>query len=90
MTYYNEFDAKAAAWLRELVKAGLIPAGEVDERDVTVGCADDLAKWAARRSGLLHARLEPDLWRWAMGYPQTWDACGVTAMQSCRKSRKRS
>jgi len=27
-SYYNEFDPKAAAWLRELIKAGLIPGGD--------------------------------------------------------------
>ena len=32
--YYNEFDPMAAAWLRELIKAGLIPDGEVDERSI--------------------------------------------------------
>lgn len=32
--YYNEKDAFAAAWLRELIKAGLIAPGEVDERDI--------------------------------------------------------
>lgn len=32
--YYNEFDPFAAAWLRELIKSGHIPAGEVDERDM--------------------------------------------------------
>ena len=34
MIYYNEYDKKAAAWLRELIKAGLIPAGDVDERSI--------------------------------------------------------
>jgi len=34
MNYYNEFDPKAAAWLRELIKEGLIPDGYVDERDI--------------------------------------------------------
>ena len=33
--YYNEIDPKAAAWLRELIKRGLIPAGDVDERSIT-------------------------------------------------------
>lgn len=33
-TYYNEFDPFAAEWLRKLMKAGLIPQGEVDERDI--------------------------------------------------------
>lgn len=32
--YYNEIDPFAAAWLRELIKAGYIAAGEVDERDI--------------------------------------------------------
>ncbi|MEO9230900.1 MAG: DNA cytosine methyltransferase [Devosia sp.] len=32
--FYNEYDPKAAAWLRELIKAGLIADGEVDERDL--------------------------------------------------------
>jgi DNA (cytosine-5)-methyltransferase 1 len=42
MNYYNEFDAKAAAWLRELIKAGLIPQGEVDERSICDITAGDL------------------------------------------------
>src|SRR5688572_11787227 len=33
--YYNENDPKAAALLRELIKAGLIADGEVDERSIT-------------------------------------------------------
>ena len=34
MNYYNEFDPKAAAWLRELIRCGLIPPGEVDQRSI--------------------------------------------------------
>jgi len=34
VNYYNEFDPFAAAWLRELIKEGLIPSGEVDERSI--------------------------------------------------------
>jgi len=33
--YYNEYDPKAAAWLRELIKAGQIAPGFVDERSIT-------------------------------------------------------
>jgi DNA (cytosine-5)-methyltransferase 1 len=32
--YYNEIDKFAAAWLRELIKEGLIADGEVDERSI--------------------------------------------------------
>jgi DNA (cytosine-5)-methyltransferase 1 len=32
--YYNEFDPFAAAWLRELMRAGHIAPGDVDERSI--------------------------------------------------------
>lgn len=35
MNYYNEWDKHAAAWLRGLIKAHLIPDGIVDERSIT-------------------------------------------------------
>ena len=41
--YYNEFDPKAAAWLRELMRAGLIPAGHVDTRSIADVQPADLA-----------------------------------------------
>jgi DNA (cytosine-5)-methyltransferase 1 len=40
--YYNEIDPFAAAWLRELIKAGLIADGEVDERSIAEVTADDV------------------------------------------------
>lgn len=40
--YYNEFDQKAAEWLRQLIKNGNITPGEVDERSITEVTADDL------------------------------------------------
>ena len=43
MNYYNEFDPKAAEWLRQLIIEGLIPEGEVDERDIRNVRATDLA-----------------------------------------------
>ena len=40
--YYNEFDPFAAAWLRELIKAGHIADGVVDERSIEDVCPSDL------------------------------------------------
>jgi DNA (cytosine-5)-methyltransferase 1 len=41
--YYNEHDAFAAAWLRELIADGLIAPGEVDERSIEDVRPDELA-----------------------------------------------
>lgn len=41
--YYNEIDAYAAAWLRNLIDAGHLPAGEVDTRSIVDVRPDDMA-----------------------------------------------
>ena len=46
-TYYNDNDRQKAAWLRELMKAGLIPAGDVDERSIADIDGADLAGYTA-------------------------------------------
>ena len=40
--YYNEFDKFAAEWLRELIKAGLIAPGIVDDRSIEDVTPNDL------------------------------------------------
>jgi len=40
--YYNEIDPFAAAWLRELIRAGYIAPGEVDTRSIEDVTAGDL------------------------------------------------
>jgi len=40
--YYNDNDPFAAAWLRELIKAGCLPDGEIDERSILDVRPDDL------------------------------------------------
>ena len=40
--YYNEIDPYAAQWLRNLISAGLIASGEVDERSIVDVHPDDL------------------------------------------------
>ena len=44
--YYNENDPFAADWLRNLIKAGLIAPGEVDERDIQDVRPTDLTGFA--------------------------------------------
>ena len=41
-TYYNEYEPYAAEWLRNLIKKGLIPNGEVDTRSILNVAPDDL------------------------------------------------
>ena len=40
--YYNEIDPFAADWLRNLIMGGLLPEGDVDERDIWDVCPEDL------------------------------------------------
>jgi len=40
--YYNEFDKYAAQWLRNLIAAGHIAPGDVDERSIEDVRPDDL------------------------------------------------
>lgn len=41
--YYNEVSTHAAGWLRRLISAGLIPAGDVDDRSICDVQPGDLA-----------------------------------------------
>jgi DNA (cytosine-5)-methyltransferase 1 len=43
VNYYNEHDPKAAEWLRQLIAAGQIPPGHVDERDILKVHPSDLS-----------------------------------------------
>lgn len=49
MNYYNEFDPQAAQWLRNLIAADLIPAGDVDERSIEDVTPNDLRDTAGGR-----------------------------------------
>jgi DNA (cytosine-5)-methyltransferase 1 len=44
--YYNEIDPFAAQWLKNLIKGGLIPNGEVDERSIIDVKPDDVRGFA--------------------------------------------
>ena len=45
--YYNEYDPVAAAWLRELIRNGHLPEGDVDERSIVEVSAADVAGYGS-------------------------------------------
>ena len=45
MVFYNEIDTFAAAWLRELIKKGVIAPGVVDERSIVDITPDDIMEY---------------------------------------------
>jgi len=74
--YYNEFDAHAAAWLRELIAAGLIAPGVVDERSICDVRAEDLdgydqCHFFAGIGGWSHS-LRLAGWDTGVGQPASW------------------
>ncbi len=78
--YYNEFDPKAAAWLRELIKRGLIMEGEVDERSIL-----DVGKNDLRGFTRHHFFAGIGGWDYALqlaGWPQDRPVC--TASLPCQ------
>ena len=71
--YYNEIDRNAAAWLRELIKRGLIADGEVDERDMRDVDPDELAGYRQ-----LHFCAGIGTWAYALrqaGWPDDRPVC---------------
>lgn len=46
MNYYNEFDPFAAEWIKELIKEGLIPNGDVDTRSIADVSPGDLRPYS--------------------------------------------
>lgn len=84
--YYNENNKYAAEWLRELIKAGLIADGYVDERSITEVKATDLigfgqCHWFAGISGwslaLRLAGIPDDVPVWTASLPcQPWSGAG--------------
>lgn len=56
--YYNENDPFAAQWLREMIKLGELPGGDVDERSITAVSGDDLR-------GYVHCHFFAGIGGWA-------------------------
>ena len=49
--FYNEIDPYAAQWLRNLIDAGHIARGDVDERSIVDVRADSAEIWVVVRAG---------------------------------------
>jgi hypothetical protein len=69
--YYNDNDSFACAWLRELVKARLLPEGQIDGRSVT-----DIRP--AKLAGFKHCHLFAGIGGWPhalalAGWPDDWE-----------------
>ncbi len=69
ISYYNEHDPHAAQWLRNLIAAGAIAPGDVDERDIRDVRPDDLKRYAQ-----CHFFAGIGVWSYALrraGWPDT-------------------
>lgn len=72
-----------------MTSTGITPDGkkrQVDIQFIARGMNSNSSHASTESTGVLN----PALSRWLMGFPAAWDSCGVTAMQSCRKSRRNS
>src|SRR6478609_7283260 len=77
MNYYNEFDPKAASWLRELISQGLIPYGDVDQRSITDVQPHELSKYTQCHffAGIGGWSLALQLAGWPIGRPVGTGSC---------------
>ena len=88
--YYNEIDPFCCAWLKELIKAGEIPDGEIDSRSIADVRPDDL-----RGFGQCHFFAGIGGWAYALklaGWPddrEVWTgSCPCQQFSSASRGRK--
>ena len=77
MNYYNEFDSQAAQWLRNLIAAGLIPDGDVDERSIEDVTPNELRGYTQCHffAGIAGWSLALDLAGWPRDRPVWTGSC---------------
>lgn len=87
MNYYNDVDPNAAQWLRELIAAGLIPDGEVDDRSIADVTRNDLRGFAQCHffAGIGGWSRALDLARWPADRPCWTGSCPCQAFSSAGK-----
>lgn len=87
--YYNEFEPFAAAWLRNLIKAGLIPHGDVDDRSIRDVRPEDLRGYSQCHffAGLGGWSLALELAGWPDDKPVWTGSCPCQPFSAAGKQR---
>lgn len=87
MNYYNEFDPQAAQWLRNLIAAGLIPAGDVDERSIEDVTPNEIRGYTQCHffAGIAGWSLALDLAGWPRDRPVWTGSCPCQPFSSAGK-----
>jgi len=87
--YYNEFDPGAAAWLRELIKAGAIMDGEVDTRSIVDVRAEDLRGFTRHHffAGIGGWDLALQLADWPVDRPVMTGSCPCQSFSAAGKQK---
>jgi DNA (cytosine-5)-methyltransferase 1 len=90
--YYNEHDRFAAEWLRQLIKAGLIAGGEVDERDIQNVQSEDLRGFTQCHffAGIGGWALALRLARWSAARPVWTGSCPCQPYSGAGKALRQS
>jgi len=91
LAYYNEFDPHAAEWLRSLIDAGLIMAGDIDERSIVDVKPTDLMGYAQCHffAGISGWPLALQLAGWPDGRPVWTGSCPCQPFSSAGKRKGR-
>ena len=87
MNYYNEFDPDAAQWIRNLIAAGLIPPGDVDERSIEDVTPNELRKYTQCHffAGIAGWPLALDIAGWPRDMPIWSGSCPCQPFSSAGK-----
>lgn len=87
MNYYNEFDPAAAQWVRNLIAAGLIPPGDVDERSIEDVTPNELRGYTQHHffAGIAGWAFALDLAGWPRDMPVITGSCPCQPFSSAGK-----